>query len=74
MVIKGAWQVASAIAGYKSDQLDDRGDIVMEGGVSEGMSGGPIFNMNGELIGINYAANTCFFAFRRLSRPSLYIL
>ena len=54
----GAWQVASAVSGYKTDQIDDRGDILMEGGASEGMSGGPIFNMNGELTGINYAGGS----------------
>ena len=54
----GAWQVASAVSGYKTDQIDDRGDILMEGGASEGMSGGPIFNMNGELTGIAYAGGS----------------
>ena len=52
----GAWQVASAISGYKTDQLDDRGDILFEGGGQAGMSGGPIFNASGKLVGINYAS------------------
>jgi len=51
----GGWQVAAAISGYKTTQIDDRGDIVLEGGAESGMSGGPIFNSNAELIGINYA-------------------
>jgi S1-C subfamily serine protease len=54
----GGWQVASAISGYKTTQIDDRGDVLLEGGAQSGMSGGPIFNSNAELIGINYAGGS----------------
>ena len=51
----GAWQVSGAFSGYAKDEIDDRGDLLMDGYGSGGMSGGPVFNSNGHLVGINYA-------------------
>ena len=55
---KGAWQVSGAVSGYGRAEIDDRGDLLIAGGGSSGMSGGPIFNSNGKLIGINYASGS----------------
>ena len=41
---KGGWQVSGAVSGYGRAEIDDRGDILMSGGGSSGMSGGPLFN------------------------------
>ena len=51
----GAWQVLASSSGYLGDQLDDRGDILLEGGGGGGMSGGPMFNSKSELIGVVWA-------------------
>ncbi len=54
----GAWQVSGAVSGYARHEIDDRGNILLDGGGSSGMSGGPIFNSSGELVGINYATGS----------------
>ena len=54
---RGAWQVSSAVSGYKSTQIDDRGDIMFEGELWWYVRG-PIFNSTGELVGINYASGS----------------
>ena len=51
----GAWQVLGSSSGYLGDQLDDRGDILFEGGGGSGMSGGPMLNSDGKLVGVVWA-------------------